>query len=77
MPSYAYDCAKCAAVIEVFQGINEPVLERCPYCGGNGLKRRIGAGSGVIFKGTGFYCTDYRSGGSADESKKENIRHDD
>ncbi|WP_026195624.1 FmdB family zinc ribbon protein [Verrucomicrobium sp. 3C] len=69
MPTYEYECAKCGAVVEVVQRISDPPLEECPKelpgeggqrCGGR-LKRRISGGAGLIFKGSGFYLTDYRS----------------
>ena len=61
MPTYDYICEKCGNEFEQFQSITAKPLRKCPDCGKNGLKRLIGAGSGVIFKGNGFYQTDYRS----------------
>lgn len=61
MPTYDYECGLCGHTCEVFQTITEAHKRRCPECGKNGLKRLIGAGAGVIFKGAGFYETDYRS----------------
>ena len=61
MPTYDYICEKCETEFEQFQSITAKPLRKCPDCGKNGLKRLIGAGSGVIFKGNGFYHTDYRS----------------
>jgi len=61
MPTYEYECTKCGFRFEKFQSMTAPHLTECPQCGGE-LKRLIGAGSGIIFKGTGFYATDYRSG---------------
>src|SRR5688500_16590124 len=61
MPTYDYKCDACGHAFEKFQGIKSPLLKRCPACGQNRLKRLIGTGSGVIFKGGGFYQTDYRS----------------
>ena len=60
MPTYEYQCQKCPDVIEVFQNISAKPLKRCPQCGA-AVRRLIGRGSGVLFKGTGFYETDYRS----------------
>jgi len=59
MPTYEYECDNCKKVFEVFQRITEEPLKSCPKCGKK-IKRLIGTGSGVIFKGTGFYSTDYR-----------------
>jgi len=59
MPTYDYECSKCKHKFEVFQKITEDALTKCPECG-HRLKRLIGSGSGVIFKGAGFYATDYR-----------------
>ncbi len=63
MPTYEYECQRCGYRFEVFQSISSAPRKRCPKCGGK-LKRVIGVGAGVIFKGSGFYATDYRSGGS-------------
>jgi len=62
MPNYDYRCEDCDHVFEVFQKMSDPKLETCPEdtCGGK-VKRLLGSGSGVIFKGSGFYQTDYRS----------------
>ena len=65
MPTYEYECGSCEHVFEEFQSITAPPCDVCPKCGGK-VRRRIGAGSAVIFKGSGFYATDYRS----DEYKK-------
>lgn len=62
MPNYDYRCEKCGNVFEIFQKMSDPKLESCPEkdCGGQ-VKRLLGTGAGVIFKGSGFYQTDYRS----------------
>jgi putative FmdB family regulatory protein len=62
MPNYDYKCQKCDHVFEVFQKMNDPKLEDCPKedCDGK-VKRLLGTGAGLIFKGSGFYQTDYRS----------------
>ena len=60
MPTYDYECESCDHQFEVFQSIKDKPRKRCPKCG-KGVKRLIGAGSAVIFKGSGFYQTDYRS----------------
>ncbi len=59
MPTYEYECRKCGR-FEHFQRITDEKLKRCPSCKGT-VKRLLGAGAGIIFKGTGFYQTDYRS----------------
>ncbi len=68
MPTYDYKCDACGHDMEVFQSITASPLKKCPKCGRNALKRLIGAGAGLIFKGSGFYCTDYRKGGSTPSS---------
>ncbi|MFA7157767.1 MAG: FmdB family zinc ribbon protein [Kiritimatiellia bacterium] len=60
MPTYEYECKKCDRVFEVFQSITAAPLRQCPKCKGK-VRRLIGRGSGIIFKGSGFYQTDYRS----------------
>ncbi|KPK66942.1 FmdB family transcriptional regulator [candidate division TA06 bacterium SM23_40] len=60
MPTYDYRCEKCGYQFEEFQSITEKPLSRCPHCGGP-VRRLIGAGAGFLFKGSGFYVTDYRS----------------
>ena len=61
MPTYDYLCENCGYEFEQFQSIKARPLRKCPVCKKNSLKRLIGAGSGLIFKGSGFYETDYRS----------------
>jgi len=61
MPTYDYRCAACGHELETFQSINEPALRKCPRCGKSKLERLIGSGAGFLFKGGGFYQTDYRS----------------
>lgn len=70
MPTYDYKCLACDVRFEKFQGITAPVIEECPECGGK-VKRLIGAGAGLIFKGSGFYTTDYRSDGYKESAKKD------
>jgi putative FmdB family regulatory protein len=60
MPTYEYQCKKCNYRFEEFQNIMEQPLSRCPQCGGR-VQRLIGTGAGFLFKGSGFYATDYRS----------------
>jgi len=70
MPTYDYECQKCGHTFEKFQSMLDEHLKRCPECKGK-LKRLIGTGAGVIFKGSGFYETDYRSDSyKKGESKK-------
>ena len=61
MPTYDYACKACGHEFELFQSINDPVKRKCPECGKNQLRRLIGAGAAVVFSGSGFYQTDYRS----------------
>ena len=70
MPTYDYECQRCDHVFEHFQNISEPNLKRCPKCRGK-LKRLIGKGSGIIFKGSGFYETDYRKSEYKEKAKME------
>lgn len=60
MPTYEYVCAACKHRFEEFQAMSDPPLKKCPSCGKRRLLRQFGAGSGIIFKGSGFYETDYR-----------------
>lgn len=59
MPTYDYECSSCGYRFEAFQGINEKHLAKCPKCNKK-IRRLIGSGAGIIFKGPGFYATDYR-----------------
>ncbi len=61
MPTYDYECDACGHTFELFQGINDPVKRKCPECKKQKLRRLIGAGAAIMFKGSGFYQTDYRS----------------
>lgn len=60
MPTYEYKCPGCARQFEIIQRMSDEPLVECPECNGP-VKRLIGAGAGIIFKGSGFYTTDYRS----------------
>ncbi len=78
MPTYEYICDKCGHEFEKFQPIADKALARCPadLCakkrwGRGAVKRKIGLGAGLIFKGTGFYITDYRSEGYKQAAKKD------
>ena len=61
MPTYDYECSACGHRFEKFQPITARAIRKCPRCGKLRVKRLIGNGAGVIFKGSGFYQTDYRS----------------
>ncbi|MBD3226247.1 MAG: zinc ribbon domain-containing protein [Caldithrix sp.] len=70
MPTYDYICTSCEHVFEVFQSITAEPVKTCPKCGKE-VKRKIGAGAGLVFKGSGFYITDYKSKpGSSDDKEK-------
>ncbi|MHC4186808.1 MAG: FmdB family zinc ribbon protein [Planctomycetota bacterium] len=71
MPTYEYRCDDCGYEFEEFQSIKANSLRKCPECGKNGLKRLLGTGAGIIFKGSGFYQTDYRSESYQKAAKKE------
>ena len=60
MPTYQYQCAACGHDLEEFHSMTEPPLVRCPSCNTESLVRVLGMGAGLIFKGTGFYLTDYK-----------------
>ena len=61
MPTYDYVCDGCGHAFELFQSMTDPVKRTCPKCKKKKLRRLIGAGGAIVFKGTGFYQTDYRS----------------
>jgi putative FmdB family regulatory protein len=69
MPTYEYVCPKCQHAFEAFQSMSETPLTQCPKCKKRGLKRLIGGGAGLIFKGTGFYITDYKNKPSPGKSE--------
>lgn len=73
MPTYSYECDACGHKLDKFQSIKDDPLTKCPECGKKKLRRLFGTGGGLIFKGSGFYLTDYRSEGyksSAEADKK-------
>lgn len=78
MPTYEYACEKCGNHFEIFQSMKDAPLKTCPKCKKPALKRLLGTGAGIIFKGSGFYITDYKkkggdagsSGGDAKSSSK-------
>jgi putative FmdB family regulatory protein len=63
MPTYEYACSKCGHHFEKFQSMRDEPLRKCPKCSKAALKRLVGGGAGLIFKGSGFYITDYRKKG--------------
>ena len=65
MPTYDYECTECGHTFDAFQSMSDAPLESCPECGKPTLRRLIGGGMGVIFKGSGFYATDNRSKAAA------------
>jgi len=74
MPTYEYQCQKCKKRHETSQSITAKPLTKCPRCGGR-LKRLISSGSGFLFKGRGFYITDYRSKSYREAKKKDEGSH--
>jgi len=68
MPTYDYECTSCKHTFEYFQPMSAEQLKECPECKGV-LKRKIGTGAGPIFKGSGFYQTDYKA--SSSQNKQE------
>lgn len=77
MPTYEYECTNCGWRFEVFQKMSDAPKGSCPKCG-KVLRRLIGAGAGIIFKGSGFYATDYRKPWpcAQEQGKKEDRRED-
>ncbi|KPK73540.1 FmdB family transcriptional regulator [candidate division WOR_3 bacterium SM23_60] len=75
MPTYEYECIKCKYRFEEFQHISEAPLKRCPKCEGQ-LRRLITGGAGLIFKGSGFYVTDYKRANLPEkrEQKKQDLQ---
>jgi putative FmdB family regulatory protein len=71
MPTYDYRCEACGHAFEEFQSITADPLKTCPECSKDQLRRLIGTGAGIIFKGSGFYETDYRSKEYKDKAKAE------
>jgi putative FmdB family regulatory protein len=67
MPTYDYECTKCAHRFEAFHSMSAEPLKVCPECKGK-VQRQIGTGAGILFKGSGFYQTDYRSSGYTKEA---------
>ena len=72
MPTYDYRCEACGHTFERFQPITAPAIRKCPICKKLKVHRLVGAGAGVIFRGSGFYQTDYRSKSYREAAKKDN-----
>jgi len=70
MPTYEYVCDDCSHAFEEFHSITAPPLDTCPKCKG-AVRRLISSGNGLIFKGSGFYITDYKKSGTPTDTKKE------
>jgi len=71
MPTYEYECKSCHHEFDVFQNMSADLLKKCPECAKDSLFRKIGTGAGIIFKGSGFYETDYRSSSYNNAAKKD------
>src|SRR5213593_4734977 len=71
MPTYEYKCDACGHEFERFQSITAAPVKRCPQCGKAKVRRLISTGAGLIFKGSGFYITDYRDKSYTDKAKAE------
>ncbi len=72
MPTYEYKCDACGNEFEKFQPITSEPIKKCPKCGKNKVRRLISAGGGLIFKGSGFYITDYRDNGYNEKKNADN-----
>lgn len=73
MPTYQYECEACGHSFEILQSMNDKRLSKCPKCGKNKLSRLIGTGSGIIFKGSGFYETDYKKKTSPSSKSEKSL----
>src|ERR1051326_3238727 len=71
MPTYEYRCDACGHAFEKFQSMTAAPVRKCPKCGKNKVRRLISTGAGLIFKGSGFYITDYRSDSYKEKAKSE------
>ncbi len=71
MPTYEYVCDACKHAFEKFHSMKDDPIRKCPECGKLKVRRLLGSGGGIIFKGTGFYQTDYKSSGTSKDSKKD------
>lgn len=75
MPTYEYKCLNCGHSFELFQSMSAEPVSKCYKCNGN-LKRLIGTGAGAIFKGSGFYQTDYKNTTAKSDTKSNNAKND-
>ncbi len=71
MPTYEYECRICKKNFDIFQKMTDKPLKKCPSCGKPSMRRKLGTGAGIIFKGSGFYCTDYRPSSYKEAQKKD------
>lgn len=71
MPTYEYECDACGHAFEKLQRMSDPAVRKCPSCGRLKVRRLISGGAGVIFKGSGFYETDYKRGRSGAKPSKD------
>lgn len=71
MPTYEYECDACGHAFEKFQSIKARPVRKCPSCGKLKVRRLLGTGAGILFKGSGFYQTDYRSSSYKDAAAKD------
>jgi|TARA_B110000967_G_scaffold203231_1_gene243527 putative FmdB family regulatory protein len=71
MPTYDYICKKCEKMFEYFQSMSDAPKKECPDCKENSLRRIISGGTGLIFKGSGYYLTDYKNKKSKEPEKKD------
>ncbi len=76
MPTYDYVCQACQHRLEIVQPMSESPKKKCPKCGKSKLQRQIGMGAAILFKGSGFYQTDYRSNSYTEGAKKESSGSD-
>jgi putative FmdB family regulatory protein len=74
MPTYEYECDNCGKTFEFFQKMSDEPLKACIYCKKKHVRRMIGSGAGIIFKGSGFYCTDYRKDGYKTAQKADSAK---
>ncbi|MEO0184400.1 MAG: FmdB family zinc ribbon protein [candidate division WOR-3 bacterium] len=73
MPTYEYECDNCRFRFELFQGIKDEKIKSCPKCGSS-VRRLISGGAGLIFKGSGFYITDYKKASLPKQEKKAELK---
>ena len=71
MPTYDYECNACHHKFELVQSIKAGPIKKCPKCGKLKVRRLMGTGGGILFKGSGFYQTDYRSSGYQEKAKQD------